>query len=267
MNEKTDRYNQGWEKLKEIDGEAGEKVINGLKDISPDLGKFIIEYSFGDIYTRDGLDIKSKEIAVVAALTAIGTAQPQLKVHINGALNTGSNVSEVKEVILQMAVYSGFPSCINGMNALKEVLKEREEHKIKDEIGKSATVTTQIDRLKLGEQELSKLDRLQADRLKNAYDDLSPELVKLMLEFGYADIFSRDNLNPRYRQIATIAALTALGNAQPQLKFHINGGLNIGLTVENIREIMLLMSVYAGFPSAINGTNILKEVVNERMNE
>jgi len=262
--EHSDRYNQGWEKLKEIDGEAGEKVINGLKDISPDLGKFIIEYAFGDIYTRDGLDLKSKEIAVVAALTAMGTAQPQLKVHINGALNTGSTINEVKEVILQMSVYSGFPSSINGMNALKDVLKERQEHGIKDEIGKIATDTTQTDRLKLGEQELSKLDSLQVDRLKNAYNDFSPELVKLTLEFGYADIFSRDNLDPKYRQIATIAALTALGNAQPQLKFHINAGLNIGLTVENVKEIMLLMSVYSGFPSAINGTNILKEVVNER---
>lgn len=262
--EQLDRYKKGWEKLREIDGEAGEKVINGLKDISPDLGKFIIEYSFGDIYTRDGIDLKSKEIAVVAALTAMGTAQPQLKVHINGALNTGSSMSEVKEVILQMAVYSGFPSCINGMNALKEVLKERQEHGIKDSIGTTATGTTQTDRLKLGEQELSKLDSLQAERLRNAYNDFSPELVKLTLEFGYADIFSRDNLDVKHRQIATIAALTALGNAQPQLKFHINAGLNIGLTVENIREIMLLMTVYAGFPSAINGTNILKEVVNER---
>ena len=263
--EHSDRYNQGWDKLKEIDGEAGEKVINGLKDISPDLGKFIIEYSFGDIYTRDGLDLKSKEIAVVAALTAMGTAQPQLKVHINGALNTGSSINEVKEVILQMAVYSGFPSCINGMNALIDVLKERKEHGIKDEIGNMATVTTQTDRLKLGEQELSKLDSLQADRLRNTYNDVSPELVKLMLEFAYADIFSRDNLDKKHRQIATIAALTALGNAQPQLKFHINAGLNIGLTVENVREVILLMSVYAGFPSAINGTNILKEVINERI--
>lgn len=262
--EHSDRYKQGWDKLKEIDGEAGEKVINGLKDISPDLGKFIIEYAFGDIYTRDGLDLKSKEIAVVAALTAMGTAQPQLKVHINGALNTGSTINEVKEVILQMSVYSGFPSCINGMNALKDVLKERQQHGIKDSVGKTATENIQTDRLKLGEQELSKLDSLQVDRLKNAYNDFSPELVKLTLEFGYADIFSRNNLDPKYRQIATIAALTALGNAQPQLKFHINAGLNIGLTVENVREIMLLMSVYSGFPSAINGTNILKEVVNER---
>ena len=88
------------------------------------LSPYFIEYSFGDIYTRDGLDLKSKEIAVVAALTAMGTALPQLKVHLNGALNTGSSVNEVKEVILQMAVYSGFPSSINGMNALKEVLKD-----------------------------------------------------------------------------------------------------------------------------------------------
>ena len=123
--EQSDRYKKGWNKLKEIDGEAGEKVINSLKDISPDLGKFIIEYSFGDIYTREGLDLKSKEIAVVAALTAMGTAQPQLKVHINGTLNTKSTINEVKEVILQMSVYSGFPSCINAMNALKEVVNER----------------------------------------------------------------------------------------------------------------------------------------------
>ena len=80
--QKIDRYENGWKKLKEIDGEAGEKVINSRKHISPDLGKFIIEYAFGDVYTRDGLDLKSKEIAVVAALTALGTAQPQLKVEI-----------------------------------------------------------------------------------------------------------------------------------------------------------------------------------------
>jgi 4-carboxymuconolactone decarboxylase len=261
----SNRYNSGWEKLKEIDGEAGEKVINSLKDISPDLGKFIIEYAFGDIYTREGLDLKSKEIAVVAALTALGTATQQLKVHINGALNTGSSISEIKEVILQMSVYAGFPGCINGMNALKDVLKERQQHGIKDSVGNMATTETKIaDRLKIGEKELSQLDSLQVDRLKNAYSEFSPELVKFTLEYGYADIFSRDNLDKKSRQIATIAALVAMGNAPSQLKFHINAGLNIGLTVENIREIMLLMTVFAGFPSAINGTNILKEVVSER---
>jgi len=262
----SERFKAGWNKLKEIDGEAGEKVINGLKDISPDLGKFIIEFAFGDIYTREGLDLKSKEIAVVAALTAMGTAEPQLKVHINGALNTGSSINELKEVILQMSVYSGFPSSINAINSLKEVIDERKGEGINDEIGKIATDNIK-DRFKTGEKYLSKLDDTQVEKLKTAYNDFSPELVKYVLEYGYADIFSRDNLDIKHRQIATISALTALGNAQSQLKFHINAGMNIGLTFENINEIMLLMTVYAGFPAGINGTNVLREVINERNNK
>jgi 4-carboxymuconolactone decarboxylase len=263
--EKSERYITGWNKLKEIDGEAGEKVINGLKDISPELGIYIIEYAFGDIYAKNKLDLKSQEIAVVAALTAMGTAYPQLKVHINGALNVGGTINEVKEVILQMSVYSGFPNCINAMNALREVLNERKGDGINDQIGKSSTNVSNLKtRYEIGKNELTGLDSLQVEKLQKAYDDFSPELVKYILEFGYADIFSRNNLDKKYRQIATIAALTALGNAQLQLRFHINAGLNIGLTVENIKEIFLLMTVYSGFPSAINGTTILKEIVDER---
>lgn len=122
-----DRYERGWEKLKEIDGEAGETVINSLKDISPDLGRYTIEFPFGDIYSRPGLDLKSREIATVAALTALGYALPQLKVHIHGALNVGCTREEIKEVILQMAVYAGFPAALNGMFAAKEVFRERDE--------------------------------------------------------------------------------------------------------------------------------------------
>lgn len=81
---KTERFERGWEKLKEIDGEAGVKVIESLKDISPDLGRYTIEYPFGDVYSREVLNNKTKEIAVIAALTAIGSnARPQLKVRLN----------------------------------------------------------------------------------------------------------------------------------------------------------------------------------------
>ena len=122
---KTERFIRGWEKLKEIDGEAGENVIESLKDISPDLGKFTIEYPFGDIYSREILDNKTKEIAVVAALTAMGNAKPQLKVHINAALNVGVTPEEISEIMILMSVYAGFPSALNGTFALKEVLSER----------------------------------------------------------------------------------------------------------------------------------------------
>ena len=122
----TDRYQQGWQKLAEVDGQAGEHVIASLKDIAPDLARYIIEFPFGDIYSRPGLDLKSREIATVAALTAMGNAQPQLKVHIHGALNVGCTREEVVEVIMQMAVYAGFPAALSGVFAAKDVFADRD---------------------------------------------------------------------------------------------------------------------------------------------
>ena len=111
----TNRYENGLVKLAEIDGEAGQKVIDSLQAICPDLAKYTIEFPFGDIYQRSQLDLKSREIATVAALTALGHCAPQLNVHINGALNVGCTPDEIIEVILQMAVYAGFPAALNGM--------------------------------------------------------------------------------------------------------------------------------------------------------
>ena len=122
-----DRYERGWEKLKEVDGEVGEQVIASLKDIAPDLGRYVSEFPFGDIYSRPGLDLKSRQIATVAALTALGNAQPQLRVHIHGALNVGCTREEVVEVIMQMAVYAGFPAALNGIFAAKEVFRRDEQ--------------------------------------------------------------------------------------------------------------------------------------------
>ena len=75
----TDRFERGLENLRRIDGEAGEKVVESLKDISPDLARYTIEYPFADIYARPGLGLREREIATIAALTAMGTAQPQLR--------------------------------------------------------------------------------------------------------------------------------------------------------------------------------------------
>jgi 4-carboxymuconolactone decarboxylase len=121
----TERYVRGWEKLQEIDGQAGERVVSSLADIAPDFARLLIEFPFGDIYSRPQLDLKSREIGVVAALTALGNASPQLKVHIHGALNVGCSEAEVVEIIMQMAVYAGFPAAVNGLFAAKEVFAER----------------------------------------------------------------------------------------------------------------------------------------------
>ena len=124
---KSERYNMGWEKLKEIDGKAGENVVEAMRDIAPDFADLLIEFPFGDVYSRKGLDLKSREIATISALTAMGTAMPQLKVHIHGALNVGCTKEEIIEVMIQMAVYAGFPSALNGLFVAKEVFDEREK--------------------------------------------------------------------------------------------------------------------------------------------
>ncbi|MCP1117808.1 carboxymuconolactone decarboxylase family protein [Robbsia andropogonis] len=115
------RLERGRRVLSEIDGEAGEKVISALADVAPDFARYLFEFPFGDIYSRPGLDIRSREIATVAALTAMGNALPQLKVHIAAGLNAGLSRGEIVEIIIQMSVYAGFPAALNGLFAAKEV--------------------------------------------------------------------------------------------------------------------------------------------------
>ncbi|MCQ4260502.1 carboxymuconolactone decarboxylase family protein [Stutzerimonas stutzeri] len=119
------RYTEGLAKLEQIDGEAGRKVIASLQAIAPDLARYVIEFPFGDIYQRPGLDLPQRELATVAALTALGHCQPQLAVHIHGALNVGCKPEQIIEVIIQMAVYAGFPAALNGMATAKAVFAER----------------------------------------------------------------------------------------------------------------------------------------------
>ncbi|MGO4404703.1 carboxymuconolactone decarboxylase family protein [Bosea sp. RAF48] len=125
-NAETNRRERGRRALAEIDGEAGHKVIAALADIAPDFADYVFEFSFGDIYSRPGLDLRSREIATIAALAAMGNAQPQLKVHIEAGLNVGLSRQEITEILIQMAVYAGFPAALNGLFAAKEVFATRD---------------------------------------------------------------------------------------------------------------------------------------------
>jgi 4-carboxymuconolactone decarboxylase len=118
-----DRHTRGLRALSEITGESGSAVVDSLRDIAPDLADWIIDFSYGDVMARPGLDRRSRQLATIAALTALGNAQPQLKVHIVGALKVGCKPQEIVEVILQMAVYAGFPAAINALNIARDVLR------------------------------------------------------------------------------------------------------------------------------------------------
>ncbi|MGH7889664.1 MAG: carboxymuconolactone decarboxylase family protein [Thermodesulfobacteriota bacterium] len=140
----NDRYEHGVEKFKEIKGESGEEAIKRLKELDPDLARYVMEFPFGDIYSRPGLDLRSREIATVAALIALGNAVLQLKVHIRSALNVGVSRQEIIEIIIQMAVYAGFPAALNAMRAAKEVFLEIDEKEGKLEYSKPEKVMPRL---------------------------------------------------------------------------------------------------------------------------
>ncbi|WP_225917636.1 MULTISPECIES: carboxymuconolactone decarboxylase family protein [Pseudomonas] len=113
------------ETLEKITGATGNTVVNSLSDISPELGEWIVDFAYGDVFSRSGVALCTRELATISALTALGNAQPQLKVHIEGALNVGCKPEEIVEIIIQMAVYAGFPSALNGISAAREVFAKR----------------------------------------------------------------------------------------------------------------------------------------------
>jgi len=119
-NEET-RFERGLARLAEVDGKAGEEVVEQLGD----LGRYIVEFAFGDIYSREGLSLREREIATVAMLTAMGGREPQLRVHLGAALNVGLTAEEVEEVIIQTIPYAEFPTAINALTLLKAVVAER----------------------------------------------------------------------------------------------------------------------------------------------
>ncbi|MCM2459036.1 carboxymuconolactone decarboxylase family protein [Pseudomonas sp. LARHCG127] len=123
--EPDNRRAKGTETLEKITGATGNTVVNSLSDISPELGEWIVDFAYGDVFSRSGVALCTRELATISALTALGNAQPQLKVHIEGALNVGCQPEEIVEIIIQMAVYAGFPSALNGISAAREVFAKR----------------------------------------------------------------------------------------------------------------------------------------------
>ena len=119
------RYEKGKDVLEGIQERSVEEIFKEIEDIAPDMSRFVVEFPYAEIYTRSEVDLKTRELCTVAALTVLG-AIPQLKDHIGAALNVGNSPTEIVEIIMQMSAYCGFPKAINGVVAAKEVFEERD---------------------------------------------------------------------------------------------------------------------------------------------
>jgi len=122
---RQDRFERGMDVLTRIDGEGGQKVIDALADISPELGHQVVAWAFGDIYDRPGLAPRDRQLVTLGMLTALGGCEPQLDVHINAAINVGLTPQEIVEALLHSAVYCGMPKALNATFVAKKVFGER----------------------------------------------------------------------------------------------------------------------------------------------
>jgi 4-carboxymuconolactone decarboxylase len=116
------RCQRGFEKLEEVNKEGIKNLLQLMDDIAPDLATYVIEFAYGDVYTRPGLGAPQRELCIISALTALGGKEQQLKDHIQAAIHVGCTKVEIVETLIMMAVYAGFPAAINAIKAAKDVL-------------------------------------------------------------------------------------------------------------------------------------------------
>lgn len=254
----SDRYQRGVAVLQQIGGENFDNPVDELQDIAPDLGRFAVEFVFGDVLRRRGLDLKSRQLCAVAALAAMGTAQPQLRFDINGARNVGATPEEVVEVIILAAVYAGFPAALNGISAARDVFGQR---------GDVPRVANRLegrlpgeDRFARGMTVLDRTSRGAGAAVVESLRDIAPDLGRFVVEFSYGDVIGRPTLDEKTTELAAVAMCTALGRDHPQLAVHIDAALNVGASREEVVEVIQQMAAYAGFPAALNGISVARKV-------
>ncbi len=249
------RFERGSQQLKKINPDGSEQVIKSLSDVAPDMARFLVAFAYGDIYSRPVLDARSRQIATIAILTALGNAPSQLKWHINTSLNIGITPQEIVDAIYVQTVYSGFPAGLNAIFAARDVFKER-----KVDFKPTKLENDKIDRRERGLLTLDETSKGAGMKVVESMADVAPDMADFLIEFSYGTVFYRKILTPQLKEIIAIAGMTAAGTMKPQLQVHIRAALNVGLTREQIIEVMVHTTVYAGFPAALNGISAAKEV-------
>jgi alkylhydroperoxidase/carboxymuconolactone decarboxylase family protein YurZ len=193
--------------------------------------------------TNTMLDKKHAAIVPIAAFMAKGDLL-QLRSALHKGLDAGLSVAEIKEVLVQLYAYTGFPRSLNALNTFMAVLEERKAQGIHDDAGKSPQpLPADQSKRALGTEIQTKL---VGQPIKGAVYEFSPEIDLFLKEHLFADIFGRDNLDFKSREIATIAALAALGGAEPQLRSHLNVGLYNGISPSEMQHLVAVLRSKVG---------------------
>ncbi|MFL0497901.1 (R)-mandelonitrile lyase [Priestia megaterium] len=207
------------------------------------------------------LTAKQENIVTIAALTASGEL-PELNNALNEGLDAGLTVNEIKEVLVQMYAYAGFPRSLNGLNTFMGVMEEREAKGIKDEIGKEASpLPVNKSSIELGTEIQTSL---VGAPVRGGVYTFTPVIDQFLKGHLFGDIFGRDNLDYQSREIATIAALANMEGVNSQLQAHFNIGFNTGLTEAQMSGLISVLESEVGKKEAKNADKVLDKVLSER---
>ena len=230
--------------------------LENNKGADKDFMDILQKYIFGEVFEVGNLDIKTRELLTVTTLTALQTL-PQLKAHINGALNAGNNPIEIREAIYQCAPFIGFPKTLNAIAVFNDVIKERG---LESEL-KSTSTTDEKDRFKKGYEIQNPLygDEIK-ETFKNLPDNMGSDVARFLTEVCFGDYYTREGLDIKTRELLTIAILTTTKNTAA-LKSHIKGNLKAGNSLETITASIIQIMPYIGFPDSFEALKAVQEVM------
>ena len=221
----------------------------------------IVTISEAQTMKSGGLNAKQEKIVTIAAFTASGNLQ-KLKTALNEGLDAGLTINEIKEVLVQMYAYAGFPRSLNGINTFIGALEEREQKGIKDELGKEpSSMPANKSSIELGTEIQT---RLVGRPVTGAIYTFVPAIDQFLKGHLFGEIFGRDNLDFQSREIATISALANIEGVNPQLQSHFNIGLNTGLNEAQMRSLISVLESRVGKKEADNANEILSKVLSSR---
>jgi 4-carboxymuconolactone decarboxylase len=210
------------------------------------------------------LDAWQQGIVTISAFTAKGDLV-NLKKALHAGLDAGLTINEIKEVLVHLYAYCGFPRSLNGINTLMAVLEERKAKGIKDVTGREASpVTATASKYETGKKNLETLTGRPETGPKTGYAAFAPVIEVFLKEHLFADIFSRDILSYSQRELATISALISMGGVEPQLQGHLAIGLNVGITEPQLKQVLSLIETKVGKKEAEAGEQVLSKVLTSR---
>ena len=212
------------------------------------------------------LSSKQQSIIPISAFTANGDLD-KLKTALQEGLAAGLTVNEIKEILVHLYAYTGFPRSLNGINTFMALLKEREEQGIEDETGPEASpLPTDMDKDAYGANVRAKLAGWETIPPPGGYQLFAPIIDTYLKEHLFADIFARDVLDFQSRELVTIAALASMTGTAGQLYFHLGAAMNTGLSEAQIRAFIDVLKEKVGQEEAEGATAVLTHVLSSRTN-